>query len=397
MGIVPSTLVRALLLLTVLCGIALAQAQPDDGLHYSPQRERMAIELRTRTQALHFIAAGWDIAVLLLLMRWQVARKLRDRTRSTFAVAAGVLAILSIAALPIAMYRHTLVLHYGLSIQSWPSWFWDWTKEFLLSGIVSVLLVAGGYALARRTRRWWLWAWAAGMVFMFAAAYIVPWIVDPLFNRFRPLAEKHAELVPKLQQVASRAGISIPPERMFEMEASEKSRTVNAYLTGLGASKRIVLWDTTIQTLTPEQVQTVFAHELGHYVFLHVPKSLVLGSLGLLIVLFALSRLLGADARDAASLVRALLFVAIIGFLSEPVVNGYSRWQEHQADVFELETMRGLVTLAGRNSAEVDLIMSDINLEHPRPNRFVTFWLYDHPPSAERIRYSLAFDNKNVR
>ena len=83
MGIVPSTLVRALLLLTVLCGIALAQAQPDDGLHYSPQRERMAIELRTRTQALHFIAAGWDIAVLLLLMRWQVARKLRDRTRST--------------------------------------------------------------------------------------------------------------------------------------------------------------------------------------------------------------------------------------------------------------------------------------------------------------------------
>ena len=232
---------------------------------------------------------------------------------------------------------------------------------------------------------------------MFAAAYIVPWIVDPLFNRFRPLAEKHAELVPKLQQVASRAGISIPAERMFEMEASEKSRTVNAYLTGLGASKRIVLWDTTIQTLTPEQVQTVFAHELGHYVLLHVPKSLVLGSLGLLIVLFALSRFLGADARDAASLVRALLFVAVIGFLSEPVVNGYSRWQEHQADVFELETMRGLVPLAGRNSAEVDLIMSDINLEHPRPNRFVTFWLYDHPPSAERIRYSLAFDNKNVR
>lgn len=348
----------------------------------------MAIELRTRTEILHFVEAGWDIALLTLLLRLGIAHRLRARG---IVVVAAILAIIAIAGLPLSLYRHSLALHYGLSIQGWGSWLWDWMKGNAVEGAVAIPLLAVGFALARRIRNWWIWAWAATVAVMVVIAFLVPIVVDPMFNHFRPLSERHADLIPKLEQVTARAGLRIPPERMFEMEASAKSRAVNAYLTGFGSSKRIVLWDTTTATLTPEQIQTVFAHEAGHYVLHHVPKSLALASIVLLFLIYALYRVLGRDAGNPASLPKALLFLAIVGFLSEPAANAYSRWQERQADIFELEAMTGLVPEEGRNSARVDLIMAGVNLEHPHPNPFVVWWLYDHPPSAERMHFALTY------
>ncbi len=351
----------------------------------------MAVELRTRTEILHFAEAGWEIAILALLIGLAVAPRLRRNGHSNLAITTAVLAILAAGELPASIYRHALSLRYGLSIQGWGSWLLDWAKGTALAGAVAIPLVIGGYALARRTRRWWIWAWAAVVVVMVGATFVLPVVVDPIFEKFQPLAERHPELVAKLEQVCAAAGVRIPPERMFEMEASQKGRTVNAYLTGFGATKRIVLWDTTIATLTPEQIQTVFAHEAGHYVLHHVPKTLALAGAALLPVIYALYRFLGRGAASAASLPKALMFLSVVGFLSEPLDNGYSRWQEHQADVFELQTMYSLVPDEGRKSASVDLIMADINLEHPHPNPFVVWWLYDHPPSGERMRFALQY------
>ena len=365
-------------------------AAPEE-LRYSPERMRMAVELRTRTEILHFVEAGWEIAVLALLLRLGISGRLRQRGHGDFVVITAILAIVAAAELPAALYRHALSLRYGLSIQSWDSWLMDWAKGTALAGIVAIPLIAAGYALARRVRRWWIWAWAGTVAVMVITTFVVPVVVEPMFNKFRPLGERHPDLVHKLEQVGTAAGVQIPPERMFEMEASEKGRTVNAYLTGFGATKRIVLWDTTIATLTPEQIQTVFAHEAGHYVLDHVPKSLAVVSAALLVVIFALYRFLGREAATSASLPKALLFLSVIGFVSEPAANAYSRWQEHQGDVFELRTMYSLVPDEGRNSASVDLIMADINLEHPRPSPFVVWWLYDHPPSGERMRFALHY------
>jgi STE24 endopeptidase len=348
----------------------------------------MAVELRTRTEILHFVEAGWDIALLVILLRLGIARSIRARG---IVVVAAVLSIIAVADLPLSLYRHSLALHYGLSIQGWGSWLWDWMKGNAVAGALAIPLLTAGFALARRVRNWWIWAWAATVAVMAAITFLVPVVIDPMFNRFRPLSERHADLIPKLEQVSTRAGLPIPPDRMFEMEASSKSRAVNAYLTGFGSSKRIVLWDTTMATLTPEQIQTVFAHEAGHYVLQHVPKGLAVASIALLFLIYALSRLLGSTAGNPAALPKALLFLAIVSFLSEPAVNAYSRWQEHEADIFELETMNTLVPDEGKNSAQVDLIMADINLEHPHPNPFVVWWLYDHPPSMKRMRFALHY------
>jgi Zn-dependent protease with chaperone function len=365
-------------------------AAPDE-LRYSPERMRMAVELRTRTEILHFVDAGWEIAVLAVLLRLGIAARLRRRGHGDFVVITSILAIMAAAELPAELYRHALSLRYGLSIQGWGSWLMDWAKGTALAGVVAIPLIAAGYALARRVRGWWIWAWAATVAVMVITTFVLPVVVEPMFDKFRPLSERHSELVPKLEQVSTAAGVRIPPERMFEMEASEKGRTVNAYLTGFGATKRIVLWDTTIATLTPAQIQTVFAHEAGHYVLDHVPKGLAVASAALLVVIFALYRFLGREAATSGSLPKALLFLSVIGFLAEPAGNAYSRWQEHEADVFELKTMYSLVPDEGRNSASVDLLMADINLEHPRPNPFVVWWSYDHPPSGERMRFALQY------
>jgi Zn-dependent protease with chaperone function len=389
-SLVQMSIVRVILFAAFSFGLFGQPAAPDE-LRYSPDRMRMAVELRTQTEILHFVEAGWEIAVLALLLSLGVAARLRRRGHSDFVVITAILAIVAAAELPAALYRHSLSLRYGLSIQGWDSWLMDWVKGTALAGIIAVPLIAGGYALARRVREWWMWAWAATVAVMVITTFVLPVVVEPMFNKFRPLGERHPELVPKLEQVGAAAGVPIPPERMFEMDASAKGRTVNAYLTGFGATKRIVLWDTTIATLTPAQIQTVFAHEAGHYVLSHVPKGLAVASAALLLLIIALNRFLGRDAATSASLPKALLFLSVIGFLAEPAGNAYSRWQEHEADVFELKTMYSLVPDEGRNSASVDLVMADINLEHPRPNPFVVWWLYDHPPSGERMRFALQY------
>jgi Zn-dependent protease with chaperone function len=381
------SIVRVIVVLA-LSFSAFGQAAAPDQLRYSPERMRMAVELRTRTEILHFVEAAWSIGVLALLVRLGVARRLR--APDAFVIAA-VLTILAISEVPISVYRHSLSLRYGLSIQGWESWFADWLKGNAVAGVIAIPLIAGGYALARRIRRWWIWAWVGTVVVMLIATFLVPVVFDPMFNKFEPLNGRHPELVPKLEQVCERAGVRIPPGRMFEMQASEKSRTVNAYLTGFGATKRIVLWDTTIATLNAEQIQTVFAHEAGHYVLHHVPKSLAVASVALLALMYALYRFLGPEATSPGSLPKTLLFLTVVGFLSEPAANAYSRWQEHEADIFELNTMYSLVPDEGRNSATVDLLMADINLEHPHPNPFIVWWLYDHPPSGERMRFALLY------
>jgi Zn-dependent protease with chaperone function len=191
---------------------------------------------------------------------------------------------------------------------------------------------------------------------------------------------------------------------MFEMKASEKLNSLNAYVTGLGASKRVVIWDTTMSKMTTPETLSVFGHEMGHYVLGHVRNSLILASVFALILLFiayhAVGWLLGRwssrwqirDQADWASLPVLLLIVSVLGFLSEPVTNAYSRWQEHQADVFGLEVIHGIVPDSKEVASHAFQVLGEVSLDEPNPNPFIEFWLYSHPSISERIAFTQSYD-----
>ena len=380
--------------------------------HLPPGKSEKAIEFHRRVNIAHFAGVAWDCVVLALMIRLRFAPRVREwaaqrwklRFLRGLAVITAVFGVMWLWSLPLSIYRHALVLEYGLSVHPWAPWLLDWIKAGLITGIPAALVVLAFYAIAGRTRAWWLYAWALAVAVMIAGAYLVPVAFDPLFFQFTPLANTRPDLVPKIEAVAARGGFHVPPDRIFEMDASRKTPAVNAYMTGFGSTKRIVVWDTTVGALTPPQIQTVFAHELGHYALHHIPVSIALSAAVLLVGFWLLDRLMRilsvrfgsrwsiSGLSDYGAVPLALLLALAGSFLTEPLANSYSRWQEHQADIYELEAMHGLVPDSGRNSAEADQVMANIDLDDPSPNPFIRFWLFDHPPIAERMAFAQEYD-----
>ncbi len=378
-----------------------------------PDKLQRAIEYAHARYWLHFSGELYGMAVLAAILALGVSAKFRDwseaASRRRFLQALVFVPLLMLTSdvlnLPLGVYGQHLELAFDQSVQSWPSWFWDWTKGELIGISLAIVLVFILYAVIRRSpRRWWFYFWLATLPILFTIMFLEPFVVEPLFYHFDPLASLHPALVDQLEKVVARSGLEIPRDRMFEMKASEKLNSLNAYVTGLGASKRVVVWDTTIASMTTPEVLFVFGHEMGHYVLGHVRNSLILGSLLLLILLFAAYHALrwllhrqggqwgirGVD--DWASLPALLLLVAICAFLSEPLVNGYSRWQEHQADIYGLEVTHGLIPDSKDVAARSFQLLGEVGLDEPNPNRWIEFWLYSHPSISERIAFTEQYD-----
>jgi STE24 endopeptidase len=378
-----------------------------------PDKLKQAIEYSHAGYWLHFGGEIYGIAVLLVVLQWGLAAKFRDWAEACsqhrFVQALIFVPLLActidLFGLPLGIYGQDLERVYGQSVQSWLSWFWDWTKGELLEFGLAVILVFILYGVMRwRPRAWWFYFWLASLPILFAIMFLEPFVIEPLFFEFQPLTKQHAALVGDLEKVVIRGGLAIPPDRMFEMKASEKLNSLNAYVTGLGASKRVVVWDTTMAKMTTPETLSVFGHEMGHYVLGHVRNSLILASVFALILLliayhalhWLLSRWGGGwrirDQADWASLPVMLLIVAVLSFLSEPVTNGYSRWQEHQADVYGLEVIHGLVPDSKGVTTHAFQVLGEVDLDEPNPNRFIEFWLYTHPSISERIAFSESYD-----
>jgi Zn-dependent protease with chaperone function len=233
---------------------------------------------------------------------------------------------------------------------------------------------------------------------------ITPLVIDPLFNKFEPLAKEHPDLVVAIEKLTKHAGVPIPPDRMFLMVASRKTNAINAYVTGLGTSKRVVIWDTTIQKTSNDESLFIVGHELGHYALGHVRQGFLLGAAGLLVALYFLFRglhwVLGRWARDWqlygqedwASLAVLLLLLQVLLFVSSPVISGYSRMQEHAADVYGLEVIHGLVPDSAEVAAHAFQVLGELDLSDPNPPPFITFWLYSHPPLADRLVFAHTYD-----
>ena len=316
--------------------------------HLSPEKYQKAIAYSRAGYRLYFLSVLWSFAVILFLLRSGFFAKLRDfaesRSRNHALQAAffvpALFALLALLHLPISVYWHHLSLYYQQSIEPWRPWLWDWTKAELLQIALALLVVTLLFALIRsQPRSWWLFAWLGAIPLSLFLGLIAPWYVDPLFNKFRPLQETQPQLVQSIGELARRAGIPIPPDRMFLMEASAKTNAINAYVTGLGASKRIVIWDTSIKKTKPEELLFIVGHEIGHYVLGHVLKGFAYFLALLFVALFLAYRLLQwtiarwgsawgiRGQSDWAALGALLLLFNIMNFFGEPLGNAISRMQ----------------------------------------------------------------------
>jgi Zn-dependent protease with chaperone function len=380
--------------------------------HLSPEKYQKAIAYSRAGYRLYFLSVLWSLAVLLFLLRSGFIAKLRSfaesrtRSRSLQAVlfVPPLFALLALLHLPIRVYWHHLSLYYQQSIEPWGPWFWDWTKAELLEIALALLVVALLFALIRsKPRSWWLFAWLGAIPLSLFLGLIAPWYVDPLFNKFSPLQETQPQLAQSIGELSRRAGIPISPDRMFLMEASAKTNAVNAYVAGLGPSKRIVIWDTSIKKTKPEELLFIVGHEMGHYVLGHVMKGFAYFFALLFVALLLGYRLLqwmlarwgsawGIQGQsDWAALGVLLLLLNIMSFFGEPIGNAISRMQEHAADAYGLQLIRGFFPNANEVAAHSFQVLGEEDLDDPTPPKFIVLWLYSHPPLNDRLKFAHDF------
>ena len=188
------------------------------------------------------------------------------------------------------------------------------------------------------------------------------------------------------------------------MKASEKVTTLNAYVTGFGPSKRVVVWDTTIQNATTPEILFVFGHEMGHYVLNHVVIGLVAGAVGLFIGLLLLYQTSGwflnkfgmrwhiRELGDWAALPMLFLIFSILGFIAQPITATVGRQIEHNADIYGLEVTHGINANAQESAAHAFQVLGKLSLSYPYPSPLVVFWYYDHPSIPDRVRFAHQYD-----
>lgn len=355
----------------------------------------------------------YGIFVLWVILYWRFGPQFRDwaesASRNRFLQAAIfaplLLLTMAILSLPSDIYENSVERKYGLSIQSWGSWFWDWTKGQSLGILLGIMLVSILYAVIRSSpRRWWFYFWLTSLPIIVLLVFIQPVIVDPMFHKFEPLQQKDPALTASLEKMVQRAGVNIPPERMFWMGAGEKTTELNAYVTGIGASKRIVVWDNTIAKMNTQEIVFVVGHEMGHYVLNHIWKGLLFAAVFLFVVFYLGFRTIGWLLRrfggawgirgvdDWASLPALLLLISIYSFIANPVQSAVSRHFEHQADQYGLEVTHGLTPDSSQVAAQAFQVLGEVDLSDPTPSPVTVFMFYSHPTIPDRIRFSLTYD-----
>jgi STE24 endopeptidase len=378
-----------------------------------PEKLKTAQKLFQARTTLHFAGEGWGILQLVLLLTLGVPARMRNiaenltrnRRRQYFIFAFLFLLAITLLDAPLRVYGHHIAVAYGLSVQGWGSWLWDQTKSFLLTWIVGSLLVMMLFwAIGRSPKHWWFWFWIPAMASVLFGVFISPVLIDPLFNKFEPLEQTNPALVAQLEKVVARSGVSVPPDRMFFMRASQKVTGLNAYVTGFGPSKRLVLWDTTIAAASPDELSGIFGHELGHYALHHIAVGLGFTAVLMLIGFFVgqcatqwLLRGYGTQWRirsqnDLAFLAVLVLVLNVLNFVSEPIDNGISRSMEHNADVYGQEAIHGIVADPQTTTQQGFQRLGETSLEDPTPHPFVEFWTYSHPSTASRAAFAAAYN-----
>ena len=287
--------------------------------------------------------------------------------------------------LPFRFYGSFLLEHqFGLSRLGITGWLVRELKHVAVSSVVGALFVEALYAILRHAPDGWpLWATIGWVGFSIVLARIFPSVLLPIFYKTTPLQDE--VLVTRLGELCQRAGIAVLG--VFRFQLGAETRKANAALAGLGKTRRVLLSDTLLAEFTPEEIEGVLAHELGHQRFHHITKLLVISAIGSWLA-FSLTDLLGGrwvaplglrGLSDIAGFPMLALWLSLLGLIGLPLQNGLSRKFEWQADRFAVATTRPQAFAGALRR------LSTLNLADPSPPRWITWLFYDHPPITERI------------
>ncbi|MBS4198578.1 M48 family metallopeptidase [Bacillus sp. FJAT-49732] len=290
---------------------------------------------------------------------------------------------------PLSFLSYTISKSYNISTQVFSAWMKDKLIDFWVQYATMLVVVTVLYALMRKfKRRWWLAAWVVSIPFSIIMMFIQPVVIDPLYNDFYPLKDKQLEA--KILAIAKEA--NIPANHVYEVDMSTKTNSLNAYVTGVGSNSRIVLWDTTLERLSDDEILFIMAHEMGHYVEKHIYKGiagyLLLSFVGLWLTAKLLDKWISKRGKDwkvekltnIGSLPAFLLITSILLFVASPLTNWVSRYQETRADTYAIK-----MTHDKEAGIKTFQSLTKSGLSQVNPPLLVKIFRYEHPTMLERI------------
>ncbi len=296
----------------------------------------------------------------------------------------------AVLSVPFSLYSTFRIENrYGFNRMTLRLWIADFLKSLVVSTVLMSLLIAAGlYIIQVSPQFWWLWVWCLFLLFGIFVMYISPYVIEPLFHKFSPLDDK--ELEGRVKDLMERAGLRI--SRVFKVDASRRTGHTNAYFTGIGRVKRIVLYDTLLEKMNTEEILSVLAHEAGHWKKRHILKSIVMTESIALAALYISWLVMQSEALvQIFNVAQSSFYVkfVLIGFIGSilsvpfnPLFNSLSRKHEREADSF-------VIGLTGSGDAMISSLvkLSKDNLSNLHPHPLYALFHYSHPPVLERIRY----------
>ena len=348
-------------------------------------------------------AIGLGLLVVLLATGWTgTIRDLALRGASqnySYAVFLYVLMLILVGkaiGVPLDYYSFRLEHSYNLSNQRLRSWLWDEFKSLLVGLVMATIAVELLYMLMRQSPQyWWVIAWAMFLGLMVLLAQLAPVVLFPIFYKFEPL--ENEELKHRLVVLSERAGTRV--RGVYKWHLSEKSKKANAALTGLGATRRIILADTLLDNYSDDEIEAVLAHELGHHVRRHMLKSIFVQAgitlfgfwLANYVLSYAVERLdMFERMSDFASLPLLVLVSTVLSFLLMPALNAYSRFNERQADRYCFQSLASVAPFISSMNK-----LAEQNLAEKTPARWVEWLFHSHPATGKRIAAAQAWEKSH--
>jgi len=337
---------------------------------------------------------GAVVLVVLLATGWSgtlrdiaLGDAAQNYVLAVFLYVAMLMTITKLLGLGLDYYGFRLEHRFQLSNQRLRAWLWDEAKGFLVGLVLAAIVAELLYFIMRQApQHWWLIAWAVFLGLFVLMAQLAPLILFPIFYKFEPL--QNEELKARLVRLSERAGTKV--RGVYQWKLSEKSKKANAALTGLGNTRRIILADTLLDNYSPDEIEAVLAHELGHHAHRHIMKSIAVQAgttlLGFWaanwVLHYAVDRLhMFETLSDFANLPLLVLVTMLLSFLLLPALNAYSRFNERQADRYAFQSIARVGPFISSMNK-----LAEQNLAERAPSRWVEWFFHSHPAISKRVQ-----------